>query len=133
PALPVIPQTAMAALRRISEKVAVPRPAPEPAGALERARRVVVPVDVAVELPDGSTRATVARDISTTGLFLMLRDDIDLGAELGLDLELPAGDGLAVTRHRCWARVVRRTGDGYGLVLIDPAPDLIETIAALAV
>ncbi len=74
----------------------------------------------------------MARDISTTGLFLLLRGALAEDAEVGLDLELPTGDGLAVTRHKVWARVVRKASDGYGLELIDPAPDLIEVIAALA-
>jgi hypothetical protein len=129
---PMIPQSAMAALRGITSKIAALSPPPEPAEAVERAPRVVVPVDVTVELPDGSTRAAVARDISTTGLFLLLRDAVDVDAEIGLDLELPSGDGLAVTRHKVWARVARKTADGYGLELIDPNPDLVENIAALA-
>ncbi len=129
---PMIPQSAQAALKGITGRIAALQPPVEPLDSRDRAPRVVVPVDVTVELPDGTTRAAVARDISTTGLFLLLRDAVALDAEIGLDLELPAGDGLAVTRHKVWARIKRKNADGYGLELIDPGPDLVDNIATLA-
>ena len=129
---PVIPTAAMAALRRISTRLRTPSEPPLPAGARDRAERVVVPVDVTVELDDGRRVAAVVRDISTTGLFIVLGDALAIGAELTCELGLPSPDDpLATSRHRAWARVVRQGAGGYGLELLDPEPDLVEAITAL--
>jgi hypothetical protein len=130
---PVIPATAMAALRRISTRLRTPTVPPLPAGARDRAARVVVPVDVTIELDDGTRVKAVVRDISATGLFVVLPDALDVGADLTCELGLPApGDPLSTTRHKAWARVVRKGEGGCGLELLDPEPELVEAISALS-
>ena len=129
---PVIPTAAIAALRRISTRLRTPTPPSLPEGAKDRAARVVVPVDVTIELDDGTKVKAIVRDISTTGLFIVLADPLELGAELTCELGLPSrDDALAITRHRAWARVVRKGAGGYGLELLDPEPELVEAIGAL--
>lgn len=129
---PVIPTAAVAALRRISTRLRTPTPPSLPEGARDRAARVVVPVDVVVELYDGTKVQAIVRDISTTGLFILLDRALDVGAELTCELGLPSRDDtLAITRHRAWARIVRKGGGGYGLELLDPEPELVEAISAL--
>jgi len=109
-----------------------PSAPPRPENARDRATRVVVPVDATVELDDGSTVAAVVRDISTSGLFLHVLTALEIGAELALTLGLPGrDDALAISRHRAWAKVVRAGTGGFGLVFLDPEPDLVESIAAL--
>jgi c-di-GMP-binding flagellar brake protein YcgR len=103
-----------------------------PLNARDRANRVVVPVDVTVELDDGSAVQAVVRDISTTGLFVVLLTTLEIDAEIKLELRIPSADDLEVTRHLAWARVVRRGEGGYGLVFLDPAHELVEAILGLA-
>jgi hypothetical protein len=129
---PMIPAVALDALRRIGQRVRPPTRPPLPDNARDRAARVVVPVDATVELDDGTTCAAVVRDISTTGLFLVLDAPLATGAEITLTLGLPSKDDpLSISRHRAWAKVVRAAGGGYGLVFLDPEPELVEAISAL--
>jgi hypothetical protein len=129
---PMIPTVALDALRRIGQRVRPPTRPPLPENARDRAARVVVPVDATVELDDGTTVAAVVRDISTTGLFLVLDTPLATGSEITLTLGLPSKDDpLSISRHRAWAKVVRAAGGGYGLVFLDPEPELVEAISAL--
>jgi hypothetical protein len=96
-----------------------------------RAARAVVPVDVTVGLDDGTSIQAVVRDLSTTGLFIALARPLVIGAELRLELRVPGADPLAVSRHRARARVVRHGDGGYGVVLVDPDPELVAAIATI--
>ena len=109
----------------------MPTTPPVPAGGKDRAARVVVPVDVTVELDDGREVEAMVRDISTTGVFLLLDDHLGLGTEVTVELRLPAEDALATTRHRAWGRVVRQGNGGYGLIFLDPDPELTDALGAV--
>ncbi len=126
-----IPSAAVSALRRIGARMRVPTTPPVPAGGKNRAARVVVPVDVTVELDDGRRVEAMVRDISTTGVFLLLDAHLGLGTDVTLELRLPAEDALATTRHRAWGRVVRQGNGGYGLNFLDPDPELTDALAAV--
>jgi hypothetical protein len=132
PTGPIIPGTAIAALRRISARVRPPTAPMAPFGARGRAARVVVPVDVTVELADGRRVLAVVRDLSATGLYVVVAGTLAIGDEVRCDLGVPGTDGLSISRHRAWARVVRKgDANGYGLELLDPEPDLVDAIRAL--
>lgn len=128
----LIPPAALSALRRISARVRAPtRPGPQ-GGPRDRAARVVVPIDVTIELDDGALVKAVVRDVSTTGLFVFVDAAFEIGAEVTVTIGVPArGDALAASTHRAWARVARRGEDGYGLELLDPEPELVEALATL--
>lgn len=124
-----IPVAALSALRRIGARVRIPTVPPPPDGAKDRAARVVVPVDVTIELDDGTQVEAMVRDLSTTGLFVLVKASLDLGAEVACELRLPGDDALVVIRQRAWAKVVRQGDGGYGLLLLDPDPELTEALA----
>lgn len=126
-----IPTAALSALRRIGARVRVPTEPEAPDGAVDRAARVVVPVDVTIELDDGTQVEAMVRDLSTTGLFVLVKATLALGAELACELRLPGEDPLTAVRQRAWAKVIRQGDGGYGLLFLDPDPELIEALAAV--
>jgi len=126
-----IPVAALSALRRIGARVRVPTAAPPPGGAKDRAARVVVPVDVTIELDDGTHVEAMVRDLSATGMFVLVKALLELGTEVACELRLPGEDALAVNRQRAWARVVRQGEGGYGLLFLDPDPVLTEALVAV--
>ncbi len=136
PSLPTIrihapnPQAAITALRATPRRVGVPTGPPPPANATERAPRIVVPVDVDVQI-GATTFAAVARDVSTTGVFLLTDRDLPISTFAKLVMQLPTRGTLDVVRHTVTAKVVRRTDTGYGMLLIDPTPALVGAIEAL--
>ena len=128
----LIPPAALAALRGSGTQVGVPAVPPLRAGAAARAARIVVPIDLEVSVAGGPAFAAVARDISTTGLFIATGAELDLQTIITLDLHLPGETALAEARYSVSARVVRRTDAGYGVVLVEPSPALVAAITAVA-
>jgi len=97
------------------------------------APRKILPIDVSVELPGRELLLTIARDVSTSGLFLITPRSrrIPLGTIVTLDLPLPDPSGLAQTRYRITAKVARMTELGVGLAFVDPPAAVVAAIAAL--
>ena len=129
-AISVIPPAAMAALRG-SKPMGVPAPPPVRIGAASRSPRVVIPIDVVVELPDGTKIVGIARDLSTSGAFIVIKLELATAAVVTLELNLPGADFLTQSRHRVSAQVVRCTDTGYGMTLLEPSPELFDAIAVL--
>jgi hypothetical protein len=129
PAQP-LPDTALTALRSGGRKPGVPTSPPLPAQAAPRAERVVVPADV--EVHSGTeVFAAVVRDLSTTGLYVITHREIAVDNIVTVVIELPRAGVLEVTRYEARAKVVRRAYTGYGMLLLEPAPDLVAAITAL--
>ncbi len=92
-----------------------------------------MPVDVVIELPNGSFFSAVLRDVSTSGAFVTTKRALDEGAVLTLELQLPVSSKLAQRSFRIDARLARRSELGWGLAFVDPPPELIAGITALSV
>lgn len=110
----------------------IPAPARPRSETTPRAPRVVVPIDVTIELSNGSFFTTVLRDMSTSGAFVVTKRKLELGATLGLELRIPTKDApdQQVT-HQTTAKIARQTEIGYGLQFVDPTPILVEAIVAV--
>jgi hypothetical protein len=135
PTLPTVrihatPQAAISALRAAPRRVGVPTGPPSPANAIDRARRIVVPIDVEVEAA-GTRFAAVVRDVSTTGVFLLTERELPMSLFAKLVMRLPTRGSLDVVCHTVTAKVVRRTDSGYGMLLLYPEPALVAAIEAL--
>lgn len=104
-------------------------PAAPPTGPL-RAPRVVLPVDVVIELPTGAFFSTVLRDISTSGAFVVTKRKLDVGTTVALALVIPERDSLRQSRHEANARIARQSDTGYGLAFIDPSAALLAALRA---
>ncbi len=95
-----------------------------------RAPRTVVPMDVMVELPNGSFFSTVLRDVSITGAFLTTKRKLDIGVVVALTLHVPVAGTLTQERHLVQATVVRQTELGFGLAFVDPDAKLVGALRA---
>ena len=115
--------------RDVSPIPAGPRPRSE---TTPRAPRVVVPIDVTIELSNGSFFTTVLRDMSASGAFVVTKRKLEIGATLGLELRLPTREApdQQVT-HQTQARIARQTDIGYGIQFVEPTPILVEAIVAV--
>lgn len=120
----IIPRSALSALIRRSP------PPPPPNNPVPRAHRAVVPIDVEIVIGDARLTA-IARDLSTTGVFLVTGEDLALQTVVTLHLQLPGTGPLAVVAHQLAGRLVRRTDAGYGVAFVDPAPATVAAIAAI--
>ena len=127
----MIPKSALVALR--SRPPGLPALPPLPPNAVDRAERIVVPVDIELQLPDGERFAAIVRDLSTSGLFVVTTRTLGLSTTVTVALELPGPDPLSQIHHEGAARIVRRAETGYGFVWIDPSPALVDSIRRLAV
>ncbi len=124
-ALPVL-----TALRTPDRPVLPPRPATRP-DALPRARRIAMPIDLTLVLPDGTRISGHSRDISTSGLFVLTTTTLTLSSELGVELLLPGAEAFTEDEYKARARVARRAEGGYGIELVDADAALIKALAAL--
>lgn len=115
--------------------------APEPRGIDRRqAARSPVIADVKVSLrarveigaAEGRMQA-VTRDVSSSGLFLVTGQELQLGSDVALVVHLPGDDVFSVVSYQLTGRVVRKeAGVGYGLVLVDPPPEYQAATELLA-
>ena len=128
----LIPAAARAALSAGNRPVGLPALPRLPPNALQRAARVVVPVDVEIELPSGDTFAAVVRDLSTTGLFVVTDHALEIGAVVRLELRLPGTNVLSQASHHASAKIVRRADTGYGMLMLEPSRELVAAIDAIA-
>jgi hypothetical protein len=110
----------------------VPPPVPEPAGAVPRSRRILIPIDVRLELADGSRTAGHSRDLSASGLYVVTLAAPAIGAEVGLVLSVPGPEPFMEDEYQVRARVARRDDEGLGLELLDASAALLTALAALA-
>jgi hypothetical protein len=106
---------------------------PRPRSAtVDRATRVVVPIDVTIELANGSFFTTVLRDMSTSGAFVVTKRKLEIGATLGLELRLPTKNATdEQVTHQATAKIARQTDIGYGIQFVEPEPNLVEAITAV--
>ncbi|HEY4059524.1 MAG TPA: PilZ domain-containing protein [Kofleriaceae bacterium] len=95
-----------------------------------RAKRVVVPIDCVVELPDASFFSTVLRDVSTSGAFIVTKRKLEIEAIVTLEMRVPGATPASTASFTAKARVARRTEVGYGLQYVDPSKDLVAAIEA---
>ena len=102
-----------------------PMPAP-----IDRAERKVVPVDVVVELPNGSFFSTVLRDVSTSGAFIVTKRTSGPGKLVTLELRMPDPGKLTQTSHHVQARVARGTELGWGVAFVDASRELVAALRA---
>ncbi|MCW5807174.1 MAG: PilZ domain-containing protein, partial [Deltaproteobacteria bacterium] len=107
------------ALRTPDRPPIAPRP-PEPPNARPRSRRISIPIDVRLILPDGTRVSGHSRDLSTTGLFVLTTAALPDGAEVDVELLLPGKEAFTEDEHRARARIARRDDDGVGIELLDP-------------
>lgn len=131
PAEPVLPKVTfrMPVIKRdVSPIPAAPEPPPD---ATTRAKRMVVPVDVVVELPTGGFFSAVLRDLSASGAFVTTKRALEVGTVVSLEIRLPSSRVLAEQNFRIDARIARRTELGCGLAFIAPPPELVAGITSL--
>jgi len=127
--IPVIARVPSSELRRDASPIpAAPEPPPD---AAPRSPRKVVPIDVVIELPNGSFFSAVLRDVSASGAFVTTKRPLAEGAVVTLELQLPVSSKLAQRSFRIDARLARRTELGWGLAFVDPPPELVAGITAL--
>jgi hypothetical protein len=127
---PTKPQLVLDALRTPDRPSIAPRP-PEPPNAVPRSRRISIPIDVKLVLPDGTRVSGHSRDISTTGLFVLTDAELPDGAEVGVELLLPGKEAFTEDEHRARARIARRDDDGVGIELVDPDARLTAALDEL--
>jgi hypothetical protein len=120
----------LAALRTVDRPEIPPKP-PDPPNAKIRARRISIPIDVRLLLPDGGFGDGTSRDLSTTGLFVLTTTKLAVDDELVIALMLPGKEAFTEEEYRAKARVARTAEDGYGLELIAPEPDLVAALDQL--
>ncbi|MBS1120270.1 MAG: hypothetical protein H6Q90_2498 [Deltaproteobacteria bacterium] len=130
-AISLIPATALAALRGSGKQVGLPAVPPLRAGAEDRAARMIVPIDLELTVAGGVAFSAVARDISTTGLFVVTRAELALDTVVTIDIRLPGETVLVQARFGVSARVMRRTDAGYGVMFIAPSPELVAAIVVV--
>ena len=123
-----VPPPRAAALKRDTSPIPMKR-APMPAP-IDRAERKVVPVDVVVELPNGSFFSTVLRDVSTSGAFIVTKRTIEPGKIVTLELRMPDPGKLTQTAHHVQARVARSTELGWGVAFVDASRELVAALRA---
>ena len=123
-----VPPPRAAALKRDTSPIPMKR-APMPAP-IDRAERKVVPVDVVVELPNGSFFSTVLRDVSTSGAFIVTKRTIEPGKLVTLELRMPDPGKLTQTSHHVQARVARGTELGWGVAFVDASRELVAALRA---
>jgi hypothetical protein len=109
----------------------IPAPPTPPPDATTRAKRMIVPVDVVVELPTGGFFSAMLRDLSASGAFVTTKRALEVGTVVSLEIRLPSSRVLAEQNFRIDARIARRTDLGCGLAFIAPPPELIAGITAL--
>ena len=96
-----------------------------------RAPRKVVPVDAVVQLPSGQVFATVLRDVSTSGAFVMTKRPIEVDQVIKLEMRVPLPGKLSQqTLYRTTARIARVTEVGCGLAFVDASPELVAALRA---
>lgn len=127
--IPVIARVPSSELKR--DVSPIPAPPPPPPDAAPRSPRKVVPIDVVIELPNGSFFSAVLRDVSTSGAFVTTKRPLAEGAVVTLELQLPSTLQLAQRSFRIDAKLARRTELGWGLAFIAPPPELVAAITAL--
>ncbi|MBA3453010.1 MAG: PilZ domain-containing protein [Deltaproteobacteria bacterium] len=98
---------------------------------VQRARRIVVPVDVELHVPGGASFAAVVRDLSVSGVFVVVDRDLEIGTSVTLELHIPGSEPLSQSIYHSAARIARRAGNGYGVVFVAPDAKLLRAIAAL--
>ncbi len=121
-----VPPPRAAALKRDTSPIPMKR-APMPAP-IDRAERKVVPVDVVVELPNGSFFSTVLRDVSTSGAFIVTKRAIESGKIVTLELRMPNPGKLTQTSHHVQARIARCTELGWGVAFVDATRELVAAL-----
>lgn len=109
----------------------VPPPPPDPKDAAPRARRISIPIDIRVIVPNGKQVTGHSRDISTTGLFVLTEGALTVGEEYAIELMLPGAEPFTEQEYRGRARIARKAECGYGIVLLSPDANLLEALAAL--
>lgn len=110
----------------------IPTPPRPRSSTVDRAPRAVVPIDVTIELANGSFFTTVLRDVSTSGAFVVTKRKLEIGAMLGLELRLPKKDAPETqVIHQASAKIARQTEIGYGIQFVEPEPMLVEAITAV--
>ncbi|HEY4179571.1 MAG TPA: PilZ domain-containing protein [Kofleriaceae bacterium] len=95
-----------------------------------RAKRVVVPIDCVVELPDASFFSTVLRDVSTSGAHIVTKRKLEMEVVVTLEMRIPGPNPASAASFTARARVARRTDVGYGLQYVDPPKELVAAIDA---
>lgn len=99
----------------------------------ERAKRFASTADLVLRLADGSEVSGVVRDMSTSGLFVALREELTLNVSYACTLQLPGANEWSVEEHAVRLLVVREVeGVGYGGAFVDPAKDLLRAIERLS-
>lgn len=97
----------------------------------DRAPRKVVPVDAIVQMTNGQHFATVLRDVSTSGAFVMTKRTFAVGDTVQLEMKVPLPNRPHVqTTHRTTARIARITDVGCGLAYVDPPFALVDALRA---
>lgn len=127
--IPVVARVPSAELKR--DVSPIPAAPPPRADAAPRSPRKVVPIDVVIELPNGSFFSAVLRDVSTSGAFVTTKRPLAEGATVTLELQMPSTLKLAQRNFRIEARLARRTELGWGLQFVNPPPELVAGITAL--
>ncbi len=123
------PAPVLAALRA-PDRPEVPPIAPLPADATPRARRIAIPIDLAL-IVDGKRIAAHSRDISTSGLFVLTTAPLVVGAEHAIELLLPGAEPFTEDEYQARARVARAGEGGFGVELVAPDATLLAALAAL--
>lgn len=121
-----VPPPRAAALKRDTS----PIPLKRATAPIDRAARKVVPIDVVVELPNGSFFSTVLRDVSTSGAFIVTKRTIEAGKLVTLELRMLDPGKLTQTSHHVQARIARSTELGWGVAFVDASRELVAALRA---
>jgi PilZ domain len=131
PAEPVLPRVTFRIPVIKRDVSPIPAPPTPPPDATSRAKRMVVPVDVVIELPTGGFFSAMLRDLSASGAFVTTKRALEVGTVVSLEIRLPGSRVLSEQNFRIDARIARRTELGWGLAFIAPPPELVAGITAL--
>jgi hypothetical protein len=97
---------------------------------VSRARRIAIPIDITLQIGSRTLTAT-SRDISTSGLFVLTDEPLDISTTLTVTLMLPGSEPFVEDEFTSRARVTRRAPGGYGIELVAADPSLLRALAAL--
>jgi hypothetical protein len=131
PSLPALPKIPTLAALRTPDRPVIPPPRADPPNAKFRAHRIAVPIDIRLDLADGTFADGMSRDISATGLFVLTTAPLAIDSELAIVLLLPGEEAFTEHEYPCQARVVRQADDGFGLELLAPSVELVAALDAL--
>jgi hypothetical protein len=128
----IIPVAALATLRSVPLRP-TSVPPPQPVSEFRLSQRLNVAADIRARvLPTGRTFATITRDVSEAGIFVLTDLPLEIGHQVELSVDIPAVEDFALDSFELVGRIVRTGDTGYGIELIDPPAAFRARVRELA-